>query len=71
VGEYKKGVESWQKAFEAAGFKNAIIAKPAPTPERTPNFSPEDVRYSVIRWLPSTIENASGRTSPTRARARS
>jgi hypothetical protein len=56
----KLGVESWQKAFEAAGFKNAIIAKKAPTPEQDPNFSPEDIRYSVIRWLPSTIENAIG-----------
>lgn len=56
----QRGVESWQKAFEAAGFKNAIIAKLAPTPEQDPNFSPEDVRYSVIRWLPSTIENAMG-----------
>ncbi|MGA2736965.1 MAG: zinc-dependent metalloprotease [Bryobacteraceae bacterium] len=55
-----RGVESWQKAFEAAGFKNAIIAKPAPTADQDPNFSPEDVRYSVIRWLPSTIENAMG-----------
>jgi hypothetical protein len=56
----KRGVESWQKAFEAAGFKNAVIAKPAPTLEKDPDFSPEDVRYSVIRWLPSTIENAMG-----------
>jgi hypothetical protein len=56
----KKGVESWQPAFEAAGFKNAIIGKYAPTPEEDPEFNPEDVRYSVIRWLPSTIENASG-----------
>ena len=56
----KKGVESWQPAFEAAGFKNAIIAKEAPTPEEDPDWSPEDARYSVIRWLPSTIENASG-----------
>ncbi|MBX7170582.1 MAG: zinc-dependent metalloprotease [Pyrinomonadaceae bacterium] len=55
-----KGVESWQKAFEAAGFKNAIIAKPAPTKAQDPDFSPEDARYSVIRWLPSTTENASG-----------
>ncbi len=55
-----RGVESWQTAFEAAGFKHAIIAKRAPTPEQDPNFSPEDVRYSVIRWLPSTIENAVG-----------
>jgi hypothetical protein len=56
----KKGVESWQPAFEAAGFKNAVIAKDAPTPEQDPDWSPEDARYSVIRWLPSTIENASG-----------
>ncbi|MEO7673222.1 MAG: zinc-dependent metalloprotease [Pyrinomonadaceae bacterium] len=54
------GVEKWQKAFEAAGFKNAIIAKMAPTRKEDPDFSPEDARYSVIRWLPSTIENASG-----------
>ncbi|MBK6590995.1 MAG: zinc-dependent metalloprotease [Acidobacteria bacterium] len=55
-----RGVEKWQKAFEAAGFKNAIIAKIAPTKKENPDFSPEDARYSVIRWLPSTTENASG-----------
>ena len=56
----KKGVEKWQKAFEAAGFKNAIIAKNQPSPSEDPEFHAEDARYSVIRWLPSTIENASG-----------
>ena len=56
----KSGVEQWQQAFEAAGFKNAIIGKEAPTKEEDPDWSPEDARYSVIRWLPSTIENASG-----------
>lgn len=56
----KRGVEKWQKAFEAAGFKNAIIAKMAPSKEEDPDFHPEDARYSVIRWLPSTVENASG-----------
>lgn len=56
----KKGVESWQQAFEAAGFKNAVIAKEAPTAEQDPDWSPEDARHSVIRWLPSTTENASG-----------
>ena len=55
-----KGVEKWQKAFEAAGFKNAIIAKKAPTKQQDPDFAAEDARYSVIRWLPSTTENASG-----------
>jgi hypothetical protein len=56
----KRGIEAWQPAFEAAGFKNAIIAKEAPTPEEDPTWSPEDVRHSVVRWLPSTVENASG-----------
>jgi hypothetical protein len=56
----KRGVEKWQAAFEAAGFKNAILAREAPTPEQDPEWSPEDARYSVIRWLPSAIENASG-----------
>jgi hypothetical protein len=56
----KKGVEDWNEAFAAAGFRNAIIAKDAPTPQEDPDWSPEDVRHSVIRWLPSTVENASG-----------
>ena len=56
----KKGIEDWQPAFEAAGFKNAIIAKEAPSKSEDPNWDPEDARYSVIRYLPSTIENASG-----------
>ncbi len=56
----KRGIESWQPAFEAAGFKNAILAKEAPSVQEDPNWSPEDARYSVIRWLPSTTENASG-----------
>ena len=56
----KKGIEDWNEAFEAAGFSHAIIGKPAPTPQEDPDFTPEDVRFSVIRWLPSTTENASG-----------
>jgi Met-zincin/Domain of unknown function (DUF5117)/Domain of unknown function (DUF5118) len=56
----KAGIESWQPAFEMAGFKNAIIAKDAPTSAEDPDWSPEDARYSVVRWLPSTIENAAG-----------
>ena len=56
----KRGIESWQPAFEEAGFKNAILAKDAPTKEQDPDWSAEDARYSVIRWLPSTTENAFG-----------
>ncbi len=56
----KEGIEDWQVAFEAAGFKNAIIAKDAPTPEEDPEYSPEDIRYSVVRYLASPIPNANG-----------
>ncbi|MCC1484639.1 zinc-dependent metalloprotease [Winogradskyella immobilis] len=56
----KEGVELWQKAFEAAGFKNAIIAKDPPSKEEDPDFSPEDIRYSVIRYVASTTRNATG-----------
>jgi hypothetical protein len=54
----KKGIEDWQPAFEAAGFKNAILAREAPANDA--DWSAEDARYSVVRWLPSTTENASG-----------
>jgi len=56
----KDGIEDWQVAFEAAGFKEAIIAKEAPTPEEDPDWSPEDVRYSTVRYLASPIPNANG-----------
>ncbi len=54
------GIEDWQIAFEAAGFKNAIIAKQAPSPEEDPDWSPEDARYSVIRYITTDIQNAQG-----------
>ncbi|MFW2377758.1 MAG: zinc-dependent metalloprotease [Cellulophaga baltica] len=56
----KQGIEDWQVAFEAAGFKNAIIAKDPPSKEEDPEWSPEDVRYSVVRYLASPIPNANG-----------
>jgi len=56
----KQGINDWQVAFEAAGFKNAIIAKDPPTKEEDPDWSPEDVRYSVVRYLASPIPNANG-----------
>jgi len=53
----KQGVDDWQVAFEEAGFSNAIVAMDAPD---DPDWSPEDARYSVIRYLASDIQNASG-----------
>ena len=55
----KKGIEDWQPAFEMAGFRKGIVAKEA-SESGDPNWSGEDVRYSVVRWLPSTTENAVG-----------
>jgi hypothetical protein len=56
----KEGIESWEPAFEAAGFTNAIIGKYAPDPHEDPDWDVEDARISSIRWLPSEIENAFG-----------
>ena len=56
----KRGVENWQAAFEAAGFKNAIVAHYAPSREEDPEWDPEDVRYSVVRWTASLTRNAMG-----------
>ncbi len=53
-----QGVNDWQKAFEKAGFKNAIIAKEAPVND--PSWSLEDARNSAIVYKPSDIANASG-----------
>ena len=56
----KQGIEDWQVAFEAAGFKNAIIARDFPTKEENPDFDPLDARYSVVEYFASEIENANG-----------
>lgn len=56
----KQGIEDWQVAFEAAGFKNAILAKDPPSAEEDPDWSPEDVRYSVVRYISTDIQNAQG-----------
>ncbi|MDB4921244.1 zinc-dependent metalloprotease [Mucilaginibacter sp.] len=55
-----QGINDWQKAFEAAGFKNAIVGKAAPTAKEDPEFSTEDARYSVVRYFASNVENAYG-----------
>lgn len=57
---FKKGIEDWNSVFEKAGFKNAIVAKEAPSIEEDPDFSPEDIRYSTVRYVASTTRNATG-----------
>lgn len=56
----KAGVEMWKPAFEAAGFSNAIIARDAPSVAEYPDWTPEDARFSTIRWLAQPRENARG-----------
>ena len=56
----KQGIEDWNAAFEEAGFKNAVICKDPPTKEEDPDWSPEDVRYSTVRYLASSTLNANG-----------
>jgi len=53
-----QGVNDWQKAFEKAGFKNAIVAKEAPTND--PEWSLDDARHSAIVYKPSDVPNAQG-----------
>ncbi len=56
----KQGVDDWELAFREAGFKNAIRGEYPPSPEEDPEWSPEDVRYSVIRYTANPIQNAMG-----------
>lgn len=55
-----QGVDDWKSAFEYAGFKNAIMAKRAPTKEEDSTWSLDDARNSAIVYKPSDIPNASG-----------
>jgi hypothetical protein len=56
----EEGVNDWQKAFEQAGFKNAIIAKLAPAKKEDSTWNLFDARHSAIVYKPSSIENAAG-----------
>ena len=43
----RQGIEAWNEAFRAAGYKNAVVAKRAPDDS---TWSAEDIRYSTVRW---------------------
>ena len=55
-----QGVNDWSVTFEEAGFKDAIVAKSAPTKQEDPDWSLEDARYSAIVYKPSDVANAVG-----------
>ncbi len=52
------GINDWNKAFEAAGFKNAIQAREWPKDDKS--MSVDDARFCALRYLPSEKENAYG-----------
>ena len=54
----RKAILDWQPAFEAAGFKDGIIA--GEVPKNDPDWSPEDIHHTMVRWLASTVENSVG-----------
>jgi hypothetical protein len=56
----KEGVEAWNAAFEKIGFKNVVVAKPFPTAEQDSAFDPDNLKYSCVRYMPSSTANAYG-----------
>jgi Met-zincin/Domain of unknown function (DUF5117)/Domain of unknown function (DUF5118) len=54
------GVNDWQKAFESAGFKNAIMGKRAPSKAEDSTWTLDDARNSAIIYKASAVENAYG-----------
>lgn len=57
-GAAKEGIERWNKAFEKIGFKNVV--RVLDYPKDDPEFDPDNLKYSCVRWLPSTTANAMG-----------
>ena len=49
----KAGVNDWNKAFEAIGFKDAIQVKDFPKDD--PDFDPDNLKYSTIRYVPTGV----------------
>lgn len=56
----KEGVEQWNELFEKVGFKDAIKAVEFPSAQEDPEFDPDNIKYSCIRYAPIGIENAMG-----------
>ena len=54
----KKAVLRWNQAFEKIGFKNVMQVRDFPKDD--PSFDPDNLKYSCIRYIPSTVQNAMG-----------
>lgn len=53
-----EGIRTWNKAFEKIGFKNAVQSKDFPADD--PEFDPDNLKYSCVRYAPISVENAMG-----------
>lgn len=53
-----EGVSQWSEVFEEIGFKNAVVAREFPKDD--PEFDPDNIKYSCVRYAPVQIENAMG-----------
>lgn len=56
----KEGVEVWNMAFEKVGYKNAVEARYYPTKEEDPEFDPDNIKYSCLRYAPTPQANSMG-----------
>ena len=54
----REGIEVWNRAFEEAGFKNAVRAYDYPADD--PEFDPDDMRYNCFRYVVTATQNAMG-----------
>ena len=56
----KEGVLAWNNAFEAIGLKDVMQVRDFPTAEEDPEFDPDNLKYSCIRYVPDATMNAMG-----------
>jgi len=54
----REGAEKWNRAFEKIGFKNAIVTQMYP--ENDPEFDPNNIKYSCIKYAPTSTQNSMG-----------
>ena len=54
------GITKWNDLFEEIGFKDVIRVREFPTPEEDPEFDPDNMKYSCVRYAPIDIQNAMG-----------
>lgn len=54
----REGVAQWSEVFEEIGFRNAVVAEDFP--EDDPEFDPDNIKYSCVRYAPIGIQNAMG-----------